>query len=154
VSARTILRVAGMWFSPEPRRIYWCRCIPCQWRRAPENTGSMREACRTRGVLVLVCDLHPYHAHLGQTLFMETPRTHAWRWGCESANARRGGGAITSCLGCRRVPRSSPCAGIGRIGTRTGKRQHDNDVPTLSPRDSPIIRPSVRGHGYPIYPMS
>ncbi|KAJ7925666.1 hypothetical protein B0H13DRAFT_2568447 [Mycena leptocephala] len=35
--------------------------------------------------------------------------------------------------GAEESPRTSPCAGIGRIGTRTGERQHDNDVLTLFP---------------------
>ncbi|KAJ7925674.1 hypothetical protein B0H13DRAFT_2314260 [Mycena leptocephala] len=37
--------------------------------RAPRTAGDVRD------VLVLICDVHPYHAHLGQALFME----HAWR---------------------------------------------------------------------------
>ncbi|KAJ7925662.1 hypothetical protein B0H13DRAFT_2568443 [Mycena leptocephala] len=53
---------------------------PCGWPGcglAQNRAGSAE--CRARSVLILVCDIHPHHAHLGQALSMETPSTHAWR---------------------------------------------------------------------------
>ncbi|KAJ7192382.1 hypothetical protein C8J57DRAFT_1739723 [Mycena rebaudengoi] len=96
-----LLRLVGMWLSPKPRRICWRKQrIPCRRCRAPGNTGGTREACRSLGVVVLVCErqISPsYHAHLGQALFMEDADTARVELGCGTASVRRGGGALTCC---------------------------------------------------------